>query len=290
MKFVLCENESSLDAFFAGVSEAKRIGLDFEGESNLHRYGIHLCLAQVALEDGSIYLLDPMRLGEVFSRLNDVWTNPNLTKVMFSPDFDVRLLHYTTGNELRGIFDVQLAAKWLGFEKTGLDSILNQLGLDCPGPGKSDQTSDWSQRPLTNSQLEYAAGDVVCLLKAHDLLVPQIEELGRTDDFSDEMRKMSALRFQPHSLSHGFKRKLRSLPRHLSALAEGLYWEREKIAERLDVPPFKVVSNDLLVYLAKVRPRNEKEWSAVKGIRPGFRDALEPMKRYMEDYLSRTRS
>jgi ribonuclease D len=235
-----------------------RLALDFEGESNLHRYGIHLCLIQAA--DGeSVHLIDPladMNLSPLF----DFFEDESVAKVMFSADFDVRLIHHTHGVQIRALRDIQIAGKLLDLEKNDLKSVLSAGGIKDPLLPSGGQKANWFKRPISDSLQEYAAQDVVYLLDAEETLSSRLIQKDLFDNWLDLNTKLEASRFNLEGMSHSLTKKLSRMNDKVKTRAERLYNLRERLAEEMDFPPFKLFSNDLLIQLAKHPP------STVQGV------------------------
>jgi len=241
-----------------------RVAMDFEGESNLHHYGIHLCLAQI-FDGERCYLIDPVSLGGI-DELRGFMEGGRTRKVMCSADFDMRLLHHTSGFRLAGVFDVQIAARALGSERLSLQAIVEEyLGIAIP-KNASDRRSDWSRRPLTPRQMEYAAGDVLHLLDLERVLQALLEEKGLASDVRKAHRALENISFTPRGDPH---LRLPGANRLSVAARDRLrrfYELRERIAEALDLPPFRVLANDVLVAAAKKPPVDRAQWHALKGM------------------------
>jgi hypothetical protein len=139
------------------------IGLDVETEIPSQ----HLCLVQIAIESET-FLIDALRVPDL-APLRAVFGNRNITKVIHNAPFERRIFG-SVGLELNGVFDTLVASRSLrGHTSNGGHSLAavchRELGLTL---SKDLQRSDWQCRPLTASQLEYAALDAEVLLAIHD--------------------------------------------------------------------------------------------------------------------------
>ena len=113
--------------------------------------------------------VDPHPLGHLFS-------GPGVA-VAHAAEQDIELLQTACGAVPTVVFDTQIAAGFLGHSSPSLARLLDQvLGISLP---KGDQLSDWIQRPISDRQIGYAAGDVVHLLNLRAVMAGLLEEMGR---------------------------------------------------------------------------------------------------------------
>ncbi len=261
---VLVNSREGLSDLVRRLETVDEIAMDCEGESNLHRYGIHLCLVQI-FDGERCYLVDPVALGDI-PEMREFIESERVCKVMCSADFDMRLLHHTCGFRLANVFDVQIAAKILGSERLSLQAILGEcLGVEIP-KSASDRRSDWSKRPLTERQMEYAAGDVLHLLPLKRVLAERLASGGLNEQAEKAHHALKNISFLPKSDPHLRLPGANRLPAAARARLGRLYRVRERIAESLDLPPFMVLGNDVLVAAAKYPPAGRAEWHALKGM------------------------
>src|SRR5207249_1671092 len=134
---------------------APEVSLDTEGDS-LHHYPERLSLVQLATPDG-VWLVDPLALPDL-TPLAPVFAEHSPVVVVHAGDNDLSHLKRRYGFAFRSIFDTSIAARFLGGTSLGLDTLITTwLGITLP---PSRQRDDWSARPLTPAQLDYAAADV----------------------------------------------------------------------------------------------------------------------------------
>lgn len=243
------------------------VAVDTEGDS-LHHYPGKLCLVQVADGSGRGVLVDPLALPDL-DALRDVFADPATVKVLHAADNDLAYLKRMYRFAVSGLFDTAIAARFLGITTLGLDGLLRQyLGVD---PGRSRQKDDWSRRPLTPEQEEYALNDVRHLLALRDRLVADLEGRGRLAWVEEECAALAALEVPDRVADPEAYLWLKGAadldPRGLAVLRE-LYRAREALALSLDRPPFMIVGNEALVRLAAVRPRDMAQVLAVPGCSP----------------------
>lgn len=229
-----------------------RVTLDLEADS-LHRYHEKLCLIQYADDQGCL-LIDPLAIEDMtaFSTWlaeTDVW--------MHGADYDMTLFRGAFGCMPAHIWDTQIAARLLGFRKFGLAHLVEHFFNVVLS--KSSQKADWSQRPLSEKMLEYAANDVRYMLDMSELLVAGLKEKNRYDWFiesCEESMNRSRIRESENDREHWRLQGSGKLyPRGLAALK--LLWEwRDYEAEHWDRPSFMVLNNvHLLTWSQQLQER-----------------------------------
>ena len=252
---------SQLAATLAG---APLVAVDTEADS-LHHYPGKLCLVQIADAEGRAWLVDP--LAADLSALAPVFADPATVKVLHAADNDLAYLKRLYGFAVAGLFDTAVAARCLGATALGLDELLRtRLGVD---PGKSRQKDDWSRRPLTAEQEEYAANDVLHLMPLRERLMDELRASGRAEWAAEECAALAALPVPDRPQDPDAYLKLKGTKdldgRGLAVLRE-LHRLRERLALELDRPPFMILGHDTLVLLAARQPRTEEELLAIPGV------------------------
>ncbi len=245
--YQLIDQPAQLAPLLSALDRSDEVSLDTEAD-NLYHYRTRLCLLQFYAA-GELYLVDalaPIDFGPLWARL----AAKHL--VMHGSDFDLRLLYDLCGFRARSMFDTMLAAQLLNRQRVGLASLLEEnygLTLD-----KDSQKANWSKRPLTPRLLDYAALDVYYLPRLRDLLTSQLAQLDRVDWLDQQCQRQieAALSGFPRDDENDWRvgRSERLRPPGLAVLHAVWHW-REDWARKLDVPPFKVTGNDLLLKLAE---------------------------------------
>src|SRR5207248_2294235 len=166
---------------------APEVSLDTEGDS-LHHYPERLALMQLATPDG-VWLIDPLALPDL-TPLAPVFAGRSPLVVVHAGDNDLSHLKRRYGFAFRSIFDTSIAARFLGGTALGLDTLLDMwLGVTLP---PSRQRDDWSARPLTPSQIEYAAADVRHLFGLKARLTQELAARGRLAWVEEECAALAA--------------------------------------------------------------------------------------------------
>lgn len=242
------------------LAGSRAIGLDSESDSLYHHFD-KVCLLQLAAEDGHCYLIDTLELRDL-APLAPLVADPSVVKVLHGADYDVSTLKRDFGWSFASIFDTMIAARLLGRAELGLLAVArDELKVSL---SKDNQKDDWSRRPLTPQQEAYAAADVAHLLALEARLRPQLEAAGRLGWLREECEAVAALppsarRRDPEAYL-SIKGARRLPPRALAALRELVAW-RERRAQQLDLPAFKVLANEALLRLAEL-PKGASELPA----------------------------
>ncbi len=246
----LIQESRELEALAAALGREPLIGADTEA-AGFHRYRDTICLMQISTREETV-VVDTLvipRLGELTRVLRD----PGIEVIFHDADFDLRLLQRDFGVGVRGLFDTKVAAQFLGEPAIGLASLLlKYLNVSLE---KKYQRADWARRPLPPDMLAYAAEDTRHLPALRDLLRERLRATDRLAWAEEEFRLLEEVRWQePDSAAFLRMKGIRDLqPRQLATLRE-LYDWREDEAESRDVAPFRVLSNEALIAIARERP------------------------------------
>ncbi len=243
----LIDRPEQLAPLLAALDRSEEAALDTEAD-NMYHYRTRLCLLQFYVA-GEIHLVDVVAgfdLEPLWQRLQDKHL------VMHGSDFDLRLLYDLRRFQPKSMFDTMLAAQLLNRSRFGLAALLEEhFGVTLD---KDSQTANWSKRPLTPRLLDYAALDVYYLPRLRDLLTRELVQLERIDWLDQQCRRQIELaevgfpRDDDNDWRIGKSERLR--PPGLAVLHAVWHW-REEWARKLDVPPFKVTNNDLMLRLAE---------------------------------------
>lgn len=268
-KYQFIDSDAGLRPLLDALGRVKEAAIDTEAD-NLFRYRTKVCLLQI-FADGETFLVDllaPIRMEPLLERLGP------LHLIMHGSDYDLRLLNDEYGFVVSSMFDTMLAAQLLNRQRIGLASLLHEhFGVAI---SKEGQKANWSRRPIQDKLLNYAVRDVLYLPELRDRLTAELESLGRLGWLRErcEWQIKTALSGFPKADEHNWRiGRAEHLSRRGQALLYDLWHWREAQAERLDVPPFKVVGNELLLNLAKAAER-ENPWSIFDEIRLGKRIRL----------------
>jgi ribonuclease D len=259
----LIDGPQALDGVVDVLSGAPLVAIDteFVREST---YYPQLCLVQVAADDYAacidfLAIEDPAPL---FACL----TRPGCTWLVHSATQDLEVLWLHTRERPDALIDTQIAAALLGHTaQIGLQELLSEiLGVDI---GKGFTRTDWSVRPLPDGALAYAVDDVRHLLPLWRLLEARLTERGRLDWVVEDSRRL--LQTSDGGGLQGVWARLKGMQSlgpggtDTQAAALALLRWRETTAQKLDRPRRWIISDDLLVRIAQLRPSTVSELAAI---------------------------
>ncbi len=257
------DDEQKLHALLVQQSGAGAYALDteFHGERT---YWPRLALVQIAWTD-MVALVDPLALDA--RGLCELISGP-ATMVAHASEQDLAILERLCGATATALFDTQIAAGFLGMGTPSLSVLVEKLlGVRL---GKGDRLTDWTARPLSPAQKEYAAADVEYLLPVRDALVTQLEQVGRLQWALDECENRRARdRTRADPLTAWWKIKgSRQLRGKSRGVAQELAAWRERKAAAADVPPRFVLPDLALAALMQRTPRGRDDLKNIRGVEP----------------------
>jgi ribonuclease D len=268
----IIDTRSALQRFVKQFEGVPLLAVDTEANS-LFAYREQVCLIQLSacksletVESPHDIIIDPLRIGDM-EPLNQLFANPATELIFHAAEYDITSMKRDFGFTFTHLFDTQIAARVLGWQKVGLGNVLQDL-FDVE-PDKSLQQSNWSIRPLSADQLYYAQMDTHYLPALRHVLVNALAENGHLEEVYEISEEEAALTANEREfdaegywqISGAHKLKGRQL-----AILRELYLWREFLAEQEDQPPFKIMTNDIMLELARRTPRNKKELQRTKGI------------------------
>ncbi|MEL7490083.1 MAG: ribonuclease D [Pseudomonadota bacterium] len=228
-----------------------------------------LCLIQAAA-DGVEAIIDPMAEGIDLSPFLEVMADKNVVKVFHAARQDLEIFYKLMGEVPAPLFDSQIAAMACGYgDQIGYEPLMRNLlnaRID-----KGSRFTDWARRPLTEAQLSYALSDVTHLRDAYKLLKRNLEEDNRTSWVAEEAESLldpDLYLIKPHD---AWKRlKLRNMrPGDLGPLLKLAEW-REREAQERDLPRGRVLSDESIFELARLKPGTPQELGRARSISKGF--------------------
>lgn len=263
------DTDAGLIDWIAHCAEARIIAIDTESDS-FHHYREKVCLIQMTA-GGVDAIIDPLVLPDL-EGLRPLFRDASRTKIFHDAGYDLICLNRDFGFEVAGLFDTMVASRILGEQSFGLAAILQaRYGYQA---NKRLQRSDWTRRPLSEAQIDYARYDTHYLPSLAAALTEELREAGRFEWAQEEFARLpeTAARLAKRSKGpdpDGFWRirGARALSPSALGRVRSLYLARERIAERLDRPPFKVFGDKVLLDLAQRPPRSMKDFEPRPGLR-----------------------
>ncbi|CUX23836.1 ribonuclease D [Agrobacterium tumefaciens] len=228
-----------------------------------------LCLVQMASPTLEV-LVDPLAKGLDLAPLFELMANPNVVKVFHAARQDIEIIYHLGGLIPHPIFDTQVAAMVCGFgDSISYDQLVQKIKnvqID-----KSSRFTDWSRRPLTEKQLDYALADVTHLRDVYLALKAQLEREGRSLWLTEEMdilESRDTYDMHPDDAWLRLKSRLRK-PTELAILKFVAAW-REREARSRNVPRSRVLKDDAIFEIAQQQPKDAEALSRLRTIPKGW--------------------
>ncbi len=263
--FEYIDNTQKLNDLLARLEHAEWVTLDTEFIREKTYYP-RLCLIQIASAD-VLACIDPLQIPDLQPFLQ--WLrDPRRIKVLHAAWQDLEIFYHLGNGALPApIFDTQIAAAVLGMgDQLGYGRLVeNLLGVVLD---KSQSRTDWSRRPLTPAQLEYAIDDVRYLRDVYQQLRQQLEKLGRLKWLDKPFQKLAdpnTYAIDPRS-SWERVRGLQILkPHQLAILREIAAWREERALHK-DIPRRWILSDEILLDMARMQPDSVQGLRHIRGL------------------------
>ena len=216
------------------------------------------CLLQLATPEW-VACVDPLALDNL-DELLEVLYQPKLLKVFHSCRQDLEIFFHLTGKLPQSLFDTQLAAPLLGFqENPGYGMLVSSL-LNI-NLSKAHTRTDWSLRPLSKEQIDYAADDVIYLAQLYPMIVQKLQNLGRSDWLKNDLAQLlnpELYQALPENAWLRIKAKNKLTGKQLAILQAIAAW-REQTAKDENKPRNWIMRDDLLIDLIKLQPQKSAD-------------------------------
>ncbi len=232
-------------------------------------YWPELCVVQLAGRN-EVAVVDAEAPGMDLAPLGDLLADPAVVKVFHAARQDVEIFLLKFGAVPAPMFDTQIAAMVAGFgDQASYDSLVRALA--GASIDKAHRFSDWSARPLSKAQIEYAAGDVTHLRQVYLRLREKLLAEGRLDWVAQEMDALlqpSTYITEPSEAWERLKPKTGNR-RFLGVLRAAAAW-REAEAQRINIPRGRLVKDETLLEVAATAPETTDQLARARGISEGF--------------------
>lgn len=228
-----------------------------------------LCLIQAAA-DGVEAIIDPMAPGLDLSPFLETLNDPHTIKVFHAARQDMEIFFQLTGEAPSPLFDTQIAAMACGFgEQVGYEPLVRAL-LNA-SVDKGSRFTDWSRRPLSEAQLQYALSDVTHLRDAYAIIRKKLETEARLSWVEREMealRDPSLYRVDPKTAWE--RLRLRGVRNSdLGPIIKLAEW-REREAQEKNLPRGRILKDDAIFELARLKPATQAELAGARTMPAGF--------------------
>lgn len=265
------------------LESQQEIAIDLE-HCDYHNYRGYICLMQLSTRNDD-YLIDTLKLWPLMHKLNKIFTDPNIVKVMHGAESDILWLQRDFGIYCVNLFDTHQAAQLYGgpLSLSGLLRRYCNIGNNAISK-KKFQRADWSKRPLPESMVQYAAQDTRYLLHIYDQMRNELWQRAQQTDTMirtalERSKNVCLKRYdkspssKTSSLSRGMKKHAEFLLTDQQvALLHTLFKWRDAYARRMDMAPQSVLYDGLLLSIVTQMPsRIEKLFSK---LRPTWQRAI----------------
>ncbi|MCK0148576.1 ribonuclease D [Marivita sp. S6314] len=252
---------TDLAAFCKRAAETSYVTVDTEFLRERTYYS-KLCLVQLAFRgDGETdaILVDPLSNGLSLDPLLDLFRNPDVVKVFHAARQDLEIFYIDHGVIPEPLFDSQVAAMVAGFgEQVGYETLVRKIAKQSLD--KSSRFTDWSRRPLSDSQKTYALADVTHLRQIYEFLKKRLSDTGRDKWVEEEIATLLAPEtYVTHPDDAWMRVKTRSNAPRFLAIVKELAKFREAYAQERNIPRSRVYKDDALVELASTKPKDMAE-------------------------------
>lgn len=228
-----------------------------------------LCLVQMASPDLEV-IVDPLADGIDLKPLFELMANPAVTKVFHAARQDIEIIFHLGNLIPHPIFDTQVAAMVCGFgDSVSYDQLVQKIKnvhID-----KSSRFTDWSRRPLSEKQLDYAIADVTHLRDVYLKLKAELEREGRAEWLSEEMAVLESrdtYDLHPDDAWQRLKMRLKK-PQELMVMKNVAAW-REREARGRNVPRSRVLKDDAIFEIAQQQPKDTEALGRLRTIPKGW--------------------
>lgn len=264
---VITSNDD-LKALCERLSKSEYVTVDTEFLRDKTYYS-KLCLIQIA-DDHEYHAIDPLAGSLDLTPFYDLMENQSVVKVFHAAKQDIEIFVHQAGIVPNPLFDSQIAAMVCGFgDSIGYEKLVTSLcneQLD-----KSTRFTDWSRRPLTERQINYALGDVTYLRTIYKKLKEKLEQSGRENWLKEEIAELTDKETYIIHPEEAWKRiKIRNSNRRFNALVRKIAEWRENQAQSRNLPRNRVMRDEVLLELCAVRPQHTNALTSIRGLGANF--------------------
>ena len=232
-------------------------------------YYPQLCLIQIAGKDEAV-TVDALANEINLDPILDLMANHKIIKVFHACRQDMEIFFNLNRRIPFPVFDTQIGAMVCGYgESVGYDKLVRQItGVQID---KSSRFTDWSHRPLSKQQLNYALSDVTHLRTVYESLLNQLEKNGRINWLNEEFQNVLNPKTYDIPLDQIWKRlKIKNGRPKFLILVRELCAYREKEAQNRNIPRNRVIRDDVLLDIAARSPRSSVDLAKVRSLSTQF--------------------
>jgi len=267
-KIKLVEDSFELEGVVDALSKSNWIGIDTEFLREKTYYPL-LCLIQVHSAEGE-WCVDTVKI-EDLSSFEEVLSNPALCKIFHSCRQDLEALERRFTKPVQNLYDTQVAAGFTGLgDQVSYAALVKEVsGIEL---SKTQTRTDWSARPLSSLQIDYAIDDVRYLDDIRQHVNSRLDELGRIEWHRAECQRILDKVDYIVDANEAWSRLkgAAKIPRQNQQAAKALAIWREFRAQKRDRPREWIVPARAIVEICTKRPRDIRALSSIEGMSPGI--------------------
>ena len=260
---IITENHK-LQNFCTNLGESDYITVDTEFLRD-KTYWPKLCVLQIGGADNAA-AIDMLTPNLDLTPITKLFDDKSVTKVFHAARQDLEIFFNLIGRLPEPIFDTQIAAMVCGFgDSISYEHLVAQFSnkkID-----KSSRFTDWSVRPLSKKQIEYAISDVTHLRIVYDHLKYKLIETGREHWITEEMEILTDPETYMLAPSKAYKRiKIKTSSKRFMAILKEVAGWREIMAQKQDVPRGRIIKDETLIEIAHHTPKTSEQLSKIRGL------------------------
>jgi ribonuclease D len=264
----IVDTAADLKTLVAELEGSPYLALDTEFMRD-QTYWPKLCLMQVASPTAAA-IVDPLADGMDLAPFYELLKSPAMVKVFHAARQDIEIFWHQGGVIPDPLFDTQIAAMVAGFgDSASYETLTRRLAnveID-----KSSRFTDWSRRPLSQKQLDYAIGDVTHLRVIYEKLKHELERTGRASWVAEEIDALKQQDLYELDPVNAWKRlKPRTHSRKFLAMLAAIAAWREREAQTRDIPRGRVLKDEALTEIASHPPASAEELERIRAVPKGF--------------------
>ena len=269
----IVDSNDGLAALIAELSGAPYLALDTEFLRD-QTYYPKLCLIQVAAPavngNGVEAIIDPLAPGLDLAPFYELLKRPDIVKVLHAARQDIEIFYLQGGVLPHPLFDSQIAAMVCGFgDAASYETLARRIAhveID-----KSARFTDWSHRPLSKRQLEYALADVTHLRVIYEWMKAKLEKTGRASWVAEEVSALQDPALYKLDPELAWKRlKPRTSSKKFLAMLAGVAAWREREAQARDIPRGRILKDEALTEIAAHPPETAEALERIRAVPKGF--------------------
>ena len=246
------------------LTQHRLIAVDTESNS-LYAYHERVCLIQFSTPETD-FLVDPLALTDL-SALGPVFEDPAIEKIFHAAEYDLICLKRDYSFTFTNLFDTMLAARILGRSGLGLGTLLEEeFGVVAD---KRYQRANWARRPLSKAMLNYARMDTHYLIPLRDILKEGLVAEGRLALAEEDFKRLTQVPAGSHENGSSSCWRIPGsqdlTPRQAAVLMQVCAF-RDEQARLINQPPFRVLSNQVLLEIAQILPRKRGDLNKVASL------------------------